>query len=114
MYPSSRSTRAISSLSREEGTRTSGWRALLALRIRVSMSAIGSETTPIVWVAVVTAMLLPAALGHAGHAALGGEVAEADAAHAELAHERARTTADPAPVVKPHLELRLPLPTLDG
>jgi hypothetical protein len=76
--------------------------------------AIGSETTPIVWVAVVTAMLSPAALRYARDAALGGEVAEADAAHPELAHVRARAPADPAPVVKPDWKLRLVLPTLDG
>ena len=43
MKPSSLRIRAISRLVREAGTTTSAWRARDALRMRVSMSAIGSE-----------------------------------------------------------------------
>ena len=43
MKPSALRIRAISRLVREAGTTTSVWRARDALRIRVSMSAIGSE-----------------------------------------------------------------------
>ena len=43
MKPSSLRMRAISRLVREAGTTTSAWRARDALRMRVSMSAIGSE-----------------------------------------------------------------------
>src|SRR3954454_6579824 len=54
--------------------------ALLALRRRASMSAIGS---------VSTSSLLPAGLGHTGNRALMRELAQADAAQAELAEHRA-------------------------
>src|SRR5947209_19996507 len=59
-------------------------------------------------------MASPARLGHAGHATLCGQGAEADAAHAELAHVASRAAAEPAPVVEPDLELRCVLPALDG
>src|ERR1017187_9475564 len=42
MYPSSFRMRAISAFSLEAGTSTLGWRAWIALRTRVSMSAMGS------------------------------------------------------------------------
>src|SRR5271169_474562 len=58
--------------------------ALLALRMRVSMSAIGS---------VSTSSLLPARLRHAGDDALVREIAQADAAQAELAEDGARPPA---------------------
>src|SRR5579862_2376909 len=70
--------------------------ALLALRMRVSMSAIGS---------VSTVSLLPARLRHAGNRALMGELAQADPAEAELAEDRARPAAPVAARVVPHLEL---------
>src|SRR4029079_13741506 len=60
--------------------------ALLALRMRVSMSATGS---------VSISSLLPRALGHAGDRALMRELAQADPAEAELAEDGARP---PAPV----------------
>jgi hypothetical protein len=56
----------------------------LALRMRVSMSAIGS---------VSTASLLPAGLRHAGDHALVRKLAQADAAEAELAENGAGTAA---------------------
>src|SRR5947209_20386832 len=83
------------------------------------MSAMGSLTTPVldrpvaVGIAIFGLYLLPAALGHAGDAPLGGQVAEADAAHAELAHVTARPAADAAPVVEPGAVLRRCLPGFD-
>src|ERR1022692_3064641 len=45
MYPSSLRIRAISVFSFEAGTSTFGWRAEMAFRTRVSISAIGSLVT---------------------------------------------------------------------
>src|SRR5579875_3049218 len=103
MYPSSLSMRAISTFIFELGIVTRSCSALLALRMRVSMSAIGS---------VSTVSLLPARLRHAGDRALVRELAQADAAQAELAEDRARTAAPVAARVVPHLEL-LGFPLLD-
>src|SRR5256714_12796531 len=77
--------------------------ALLALRMRVSMSAIGS---------VSTVSLLPARLRHAGNRALMRQLAEADPAEAELAEGRARAAAPVAARVVAHLVL-LGSPLLD-
>src|SRR5690242_3197447 len=77
--------------------------ALLALRMRVSMSAIGS---------VSTVSLLPARLRHAGNRALVREFAQADAAEPELAEHRARPAAPVAARVAARLEL-LGSPLLD-
>src|SRR4051794_847764 len=69
---------------------TAGDSMRLALRTRVSMSAIGSV--------IMAAFLprLPARLLHAGDQTLVGHVAEADAAQAELAVDRAGPAAQPA------------------
>src|SRR5262249_27329832 len=77
--------------------------ALLALRMRVSMSAIGS---------VSTVSLLPARLRHAGNRALVGKLAQADPAKGELAEDRARAAAPVAARVVAHLVL-LGSPLLD-
>src|SRR5690348_11270564 len=77
--------------------------ALLALRMRVSMSAIGS---------VSTVSLLPARLRHAGNRALVRELAQADAAEPELAEHRARPAAPVAAGVAAGLD-RLGSPWLD-
>src|SRR5262245_4624787 len=74
--------RAISSLSFEEGSSTRSWSALLALRMRVSMSATGSVS-----------MRSPRALRHAGDHALVGQLAEADPAQPELLEHGARPPA---------------------
>src|SRR5215471_1599135 len=75
--------------------------ALLALRMRASMSAIGS---------VSTASLLPTGLGHAGNRALVRELAQADPAETELAEHCARAAAPVAPRVIANLvALRAPL-----
>src|SRR5581483_8696074 len=77
--------------------------ALLALRMRVSMSAIGS---------VSTVSLLPARLRHAGNRALVGELPQADPAEPELAEDRAGAAAPVTARVVAHLEL-LGSPLLD-
>src|ERR1035438_5178380 len=84
--------RAISAFSLDAGTSTFGWRAWIALRTRVSMSAIGSL------VIVLLLHFLPASLGHTRNLAIEGELAEAEAANSELAQERARPSTTPAPV----------------
>src|SRR5690348_1518937 len=88
--------RAISVFNLEAGTSTLGWRARIALRTRVSMSAIGS----------LVISLLPASLDHAGDLAVEGELAEAQAADAELAQEAARTSATPAAIAMPYSQFR--------
>src|SRR5690349_10277164 len=70
--------------------------AWMPLRIRVRKSAMGS----------VIDMLLPAALRHAGDVAVVRELAQADAAHAELAEHRARAAAAAAAGVLARLVLR--------
>src|SRR5689334_18583277 len=97
MKPSALRTRAMSALIREFGTATVSWRATCALRMRVSMSAIGSER-------FMARYLLPARLHDARELAVEGQLAEADAAEAELAHEGARPSALVAAVVLLDLE----------
>src|SRR6476620_2837778 len=84
--------RAISAFSLEAGTSTFGWRAWIALRTRVSMSAIGSL------VIVLLLHFLPASLGHTRNLAIQGELAEAEAANSKLAQKRARPSTTPAAV----------------
>src|SRR4029077_1514983 len=96
MYPSSFRRRAISTFIREVGMVACSCSALLALRMRVSMSAIGS---------VSTGSLLPARPRPAGNCALVRELAEADPAEAELAEDRARAAAPVAARVVAHLVL---------
>src|SRR3954453_15208686 len=96
MKPSSLRMRAISRFVREAGTTTSVGRARYALRTRVTMSAIGSETF----------MVLPARLRDAGQLADERALAEADAAQREPAHVRTRASADGAPVVRLDRERR--------
>src|ERR1035437_4090933 len=74
--------RAISAFSLEAGTSTFGWRAWIALRTRVSMSAIGSL------VIILLLHFLPASLGHTRNLAIEGE----------LAQERAGPSTSPAAV----------------
>ena len=66
--------------------RTSSCIATLALRMRVSMSAMGS-------VIVMVVAPSPARLGHAGELAGVHQLAQADAAEPELAVHRARPAA---------------------
>src|SRR5215213_7350632 len=88
--------RAISSFSFEVGISTRSCSALLALRMRVSMSATGS-------VSIVA--LLPGALGQAGDHALVGELPQADPAEPELLEHGARAAALVAAAVVARLVL---------
>src|ERR1700693_4430587 len=88
MKPSSLRTRAISTFILLPGMLTVRWLAALALRMRVSMSAMVSLI-----------MISPRALLDPGDLAQAGQPAEADAAHAEAAHVRPRTAAEAAAVV---------------
>src|SRR5258707_3409070 len=90
--------RAISSLSFEDGSSTRSCSALLALRMRVSMSATGSV--------IIGGRLLPRALRHAGDDTLMGELPQADPAEPELLVHRARPPALVAAGVVAHLVLR--------
>src|SRR5438309_9769616 len=85
---------------------TVSWRATVALRMRVSMSAMGS-------VIVIGDRPSPAGLPHARHLAGVHHLAETDAAEPELAVHRTRPAAAPATRVRPHLELGLALLLLD-
>src|SRR5438046_2588250 len=91
--------RAISTFNFEFGISARSCSALLALRMRVSMSATGS---------VSISRLLPRALCHAGDDALVGELPEADPAEPELLEDGARPPAAVAAGVVAHLELRGP------
>src|SRR6266545_8185550 len=92
------------SFSREVGIVAVSCNALLALRIRVSMSAIGSVSISQTSIPISNTIrgkcaafstALPGALGHAGDHARVGELPQADPAEPELLEDRART---PAPV----------------
>src|SRR5690242_13813425 len=85
----------------EDGMFTSSCIATLALRMRVSMSAIGS----VIVIEVLPSS--PARLGHARDLPGVHELAQADAAELELAVHRVRPAAALAAGVRPHLELRL-------
>src|SRR5215213_6866587 len=88
----------MSTLTREVGISTVSCSALFALRIRVSMSAIGSVS---IW------CLLPRALRHAGDRALVGELPQADPAEPELLEDRARAPTAVAAGVLANLVPRL-------
>src|SRR4029453_2588014 len=107
MYPSRSRTSASASLSLEDGMRTSSCIAMLALRMRVSMSAMGSV------IVMCRRLPSPARLGHAGQLARVRQLAQADPAEAELAEHRARPATAAAPGVRTHLELGLPLLLVD-
>src|SRR4051794_6370002 len=93
---------ASDSFSFEDGIFTASCMATLPLRMRVSMSAIGS-------VIVIASPPSPAGLGHAGNLAGVGQLTQADAAKPELAEHGARTTTPAAPGVRLHLVLGLAL-----
>src|SRR3970282_986686 len=99
MKPSSLRISAILTFSFEEGTSTFSCSARLALRMRVSRSAIGS-------VIDISSRLLPAGLDDARHLAPDGELPEADAAPLGLPEIPPRPAADLAAGVGPRLELR--------
>src|SRR5437764_1999885 len=89
--------RAISTLSFELGISARSCSALLALRMRVSMSATGSVS-----------IALPGALCHARDDALVGELPQADPAETELLEDGTRPSAAVAARVVAHLVLRRP------
>src|SRR5881227_2316135 len=98
MKPSSFRISATRTLSLDAGMSTFSCSARLALRMRVSMSAIGSLR-----------MGLPARLHDAGHLALERELAEAQTTHLELPEVGARPATELAAVVRTRRELRFPL-----
>src|SRR6266851_4074631 len=93
--------RAISTFNFEFGISARSCSALLALRMRVSMSATGS-------VSICLRPPLPRALRHAGDDALVSELPQADPAQPELLEDGARPPAAVAAGVVAHLELRGP------
>src|SRR5690242_9965759 len=97
MYPSSCRIFAISTLSLLAGKSTRVCLADTPLRMRVSMSEIGS---------VMFSFPLPGALRDAGDVAFERRLPEAQPAHRELAHVGARSSAQLAPVAEPDLVLR--------
>src|SRR5262245_46777174 len=98
MNPSSFRISAMRTLSFEDGMSTFSCSARLALRTRVSMSAIGSLR-----------MALPARLHDARDLALQRQLAEAEPAHLELPEVAARAAAQLAAGIGPRGELRLTL-----
>src|SRR5690242_2213572 len=97
-YPSATRTFARASFWRDHGTSTVDFRAVVAFRMRVRMSAMGS----------VIMVASPARLHETRDVALPDEVPEAEAAHPEATIERARAAAERAAVVRAHLELGRP------
>src|SRR2546423_9769235 len=93
---------ARASFSLEEGMRTVSCMATLPLRMRVSMSAMGS-------VIVIASPPSPAGLRDARHFAAVHHLAKADPAQPELAVHGARPTTPPAAGVGAHAELGLAL-----
>src|SRR6266702_3268953 len=98
---------ASDSFSFEPGIATESCIATLALRIRVSMSAMGSTMV------TVAVLLSPARLGHAGHLAVVHHLPKTDPAQPELAEHGFGPPAPAAPGVGPDLELGLALLLLD-
>src|SRR4029078_3486299 len=122
MCPSLSGIFAISTFRRDSGISTRGCRDWVALRIRASMSAIGSVIFLNLVVLSAEALgwclgpiprpfgscpaALPATLGHACDVPLQRELAEAEAAQRALAQGGARPGAAAAAVAQPDLELR--------
>src|SRR4051812_30679449 len=98
---------ASASFCLDDGIFTRSCIAVLALRTRVSMSAIGSV------IIVQSPPSSPARLRHTRDLARVNQFAKADAAQHELAVHRLRSSATLAPRVRAHLELRLALLLLD-
>src|SRR5438094_5715142 len=95
--------RAMSALMRDAGMSTRVCFAVTALRIRVSMSAIGSVISEPLNLVIDQ---LPTALRHSRNVSLKRELAEAESAQRELAHVGARPAAQAAAVAQPNLVLR--------
>src|SRR5436853_6538610 len=99
MNPSAFKIFAISSFIRDAGMETWGLRATNALRILVSISAMGSVITP-------TLATSPACLHHTGNLPAVRERPETDPAQPELPKHRPRPATRAAAAVPPDLELR--------
>src|SRR5665213_1656040 len=84
---------------RDAGMSTRVCLAVTALRMRVSMSAIGSV------ISLQLSLLLPAALRHTRDVAVERQLPETQAAQPELPHVGARPAAQVAAVAQAHLEL---------
>src|SRR5579871_2545108 len=102
----------MSVLRREAGTSTLGWRAARPLRIRVSMSAMGSVV--VIIVNLPAGSFLPASLGHAGDFSGQRQLPETDPAQFEFAEIPARPAAAEAAVAMPAGQLRRLLGLLHG
>src|SRR5580704_14660303 len=102
--------RASSPLSLDAGTSTVSCAAWIALRTRVRKSAIGSviDMFSCALGSWLSWRQLPGGLRHPGDLTVVGEVAKADAAHAELLVNRARPAATGAASICTCLELRGP------
>src|SRR5437588_2533714 len=92
MNPSFLRIRATSTLSFEEGSSMRSWREVMPLRIRVSMSAMGS-VIDIRMLLVVFLPVLPACLRHARDISAERQLPEADAAKLKFAQKAARAAA---------------------
>src|SRR5437868_4328812 len=101
--PSFLRTLASSSLSLEAGIATLVLRAVIALRIRLSISAIGS----VIFSPKIDIRFLPAGLDDAGDIPAQRQTAEAKTAHVELAHIRATTATKRATAADTHFELTI-------
>src|SRR5579863_2442677 len=93
--------RAISAFSLDAGTSTFGWRAAIALRTRVSISAIGSLVTYPV------PPFLPTGFHDPGNFPVQRQLPEAQPADSVLAQERPRAAAAPAAIAVAAREFRL-------
>src|SRR5207248_7451112 len=98
---------ASASFSFEEGMRTVSCIATFPLRMRVSMSAMGSV------IVIEARSPSPAGLGDARHLAAVHHLPKTDPTQPELAIDRARPATPPAAGIGPHPELGLALLLLD-
>src|SRR5438067_7962073 len=99
--------RAISFFNRDAGTSTFGWRAIKALRTRVSISATGSAVIYLLPSApfITRWVDLPTSLRDTRNLAGKRELTEADPAQRELAQEAPRSSAVFAAIPQTHFEL---------
>src|SRR5579871_3945032 len=89
----------MSPFSRDAGTSTLAWRASSPLRIRVSMSAMGSDVVILLFV------LLPTGFDHTRNFPGQRQLPETDAAQPELAQEPSRPPALEAAIAVPAAQL---------
>src|SRR5258706_10415890 len=99
MYPSSFSTLAIATLTPDDGIWTVAFSASCALRMRVSMSAIGSLMLMVHLTCLVSC--LPTRLDDARNLSAHRDLAQLVAPESELAKHAARPAGELAPVAQP-------------